>query len=116
RVGNTQAFTAQYNKGSSLLATAQCPKDYTTISNDARKATETLDLSNTTLNQLNTFNSTINQMRAAHLDVTAMQTQYQNDLATFNVATTSIEFHNLGTLLNAQYQEAVVNSIQSLPF
>jgi len=116
KVGNTQAFSAQYNQDSSLLAAAQYPKDYAAISNDARKATEALALSNTTFNQLNTFNATINQMRAARLDVTAMQTQYQNDLTTFNIATTSIEFQNLGTLLNAQYQEAVVNSILALPF
>ncbi|MGZ3622869.1 MAG: L,D-transpeptidase [Ktedonobacteraceae bacterium] len=116
KVGNTQAFTAQYNKDSSLLAVAQYPKDFAAISNDARKATEALDSSTTTFNQLNTFNTTIKQMKAANLDVTAMQTQYENDLATFNFATTSIEFQNLGTLLNAQYQEAVVNSIQALPF
>lgn len=116
KVGNKQAFTAQYNKDSSLLAAAQYPKDYTAISNDARKAIEALDLSNTTFNQLSTFNTTINHMKAAHLDVTAMQSQYQNDLTTFNSATTSIEFKNLGTLVNAQYQEAVVNSIQALPF
>src|SRR6266567_3914831 len=66
--------------------------------------------------QLNRFNTTIHQMKAARLDVTAMQTQYQNDLEIFNIATTSIEFQNLGMLLNAQYQEAVVNSIQALPF
>ena len=116
KVGNTQAFTAQYNKDSSLLAVAQYPKDFAAISNDARIATEALDLSTTTFNQLNTFNTTIKQMKAANLDVAAMQTQYENDLATFNFATTSIEFQNLGTLLNAQYQEAVVNSIQALPF
>ncbi len=116
KVGNTQAFTAQYNKNSSLLAVAQYPKDFAAISNDARRATEALDLSTTTFNQLNTFNTTIKQMKAANLDVAAMQTQYENDLATFNFATTSIEFQNLGTLLNAQYQEAVVNSIQALPF
>jgi hypothetical protein len=116
KVGNTQAFTAQYNKDTSLLAAAQYPKDFASISNDARKATEALALSSTTFNQLNRFNTTINQMKAARLDVTAMQSQYQNDLATFNIATTSIEFQNLGTLVNAQYQEAVVNSIQALPF
>lgn len=116
RVGNTQAFTAQYNQDSSLLAVAQYPKDYVAISNDAQKAIDALALSNTTFNQLKTFNSTINQMKAAKLDVTAMQTQYQNDLATFNIATTSIEFQNLGTILNAQYQEALVSSIQALPF
>jgi hypothetical protein len=116
KVGNNQAFTAQYNKDSSLLAAAQYPKDYAAISNDARKAIVALDLSNTTFKQLDIFNATIHHMKAAQLDVTAMQTQYQNDLATFNSATTSIEFQNLGTLVNAQYQEAVVNSIQALPF
>ncbi|HEX6108995.1 MAG TPA: L,D-transpeptidase [Ktedonobacteraceae bacterium] len=116
KVGNTQAFSALYNKDASLLAAAQYPKDYAAISNDARKVTEALALSSTTFNQLNTFKTTINQMEAARLDVTAMQTQYQNDLDTFNIATTSIEFQNLGTLLNAQYQEAVVNSIQALPY
>jgi len=116
KVGNKQAFTSQYNKDSSLLAASHYPKDYAAISNDARKAIEALALSNTTFNQLNTFNTTIHHMKAARLDVTAMQTQYQNDLATFNNATTSIEFQNLGTLVNAQYQEAVVNSIQALPF
>jgi hypothetical protein len=116
KAGNTQAFSAQYNKDASLLAAAQNPKDYVSISNDARKATEALALSSTTFNQINTFKTTINQMKAARLDVTAMQTQYQNDLETYNIATTSIEFQNLGTLLNAQYQEAVVNSIQALPF
>ena len=116
KVGNNQAFSTQYNKDTSLLASAQYPKDYAAISRDARKATETLALSSTTFNQLNRFNTTIHQMKAARLDVTAMQTQYQNDLEIFNIATTSIEFQNLGMLLNAQYQEAVVNSIQALPF
>ena len=116
KVGNTQAFSALYNKDASLLAAAQYPKDYAAISNDARKVTEALALSSTTFNQLNTFKTTINQMQAARLDVTAMQAQYQNDLDTFNITTTSIEFQNLGTLLNAQYQEAVVNSIQALPY
>jgi len=116
KAGNTQAFSVQYNKDASLLTAAQYPKDYAAISNDARKATEALALSSTTFKQLNTFKTTINQMKAARLDVTAMQTQYQFDLDTFNIATTSIEFQNLGTLLNAQYQEAVVNSIQALPY
>src|SRR5260370_8826059 len=35
---------------------------------------------------------------------------------TFNRVTTSVDFQNLGTLINVQYQEAVVNSIQALPF
>jgi len=116
KVGNIQAFTAQYNKDADLLAAAQYPKDYVAVSDDARTATAALASSETAFNQLNTFNKTIHQMKAANIDVTAMQSQYQNDLATYNIATTSIEFQNLGTLLNAQYQEAVVNSMQALPF
>jgi L,D-transpeptidase catalytic domain len=116
KVGNIQAFSTQYNKDASLLASAQYPKDYAAISNDASKGTEALAQASTIYNQLTTFNTTIRQMQAAQLDVTAMQTQYQTDLATFNIATTSSEFQHLGTLLNAQYQEAVVNTTQALPF
>ncbi len=46
--GNTQAFTAQYNKDASRLAAAQYPKDYAAVSNDAREAIETLKLLGTT--------------------------------------------------------------------
>ncbi len=115
-VGNVQAFSTQFNTDTTLLAAAQYPKDYAVVSNDARKVTETLAVSGTTFDQLNTFKNTINQMKAARLDVTAMQSQYQSDLDTFNIATTLIEFQNLGTMINAHYQEAVVHSIQALPF
>jgi L,D-transpeptidase-like protein len=115
-VGNTQYFSVQYDTDISLLAAAQYPKDYAVISNDAHKATETLALLKTTFDQVNTFKSTINQMKSARLDVTAMQAQYQSDMDAINIATTSLDFQNLGTLINAQYQEAVVNSIQALPY
>src|SRR6266487_1394143 len=115
-VGNIQAFSTQYSTDTTLLAAAHYPKDYAAVSNDARKVSETLAVLGTTYTQLNTFKNTINQMKAARLDVTAMQTQYQNDLDTFNIATTAIEFQNLDTLINAHYQEALVHSIQVLPF
>lgn len=115
-LGNTQAFVQQYTTDASLLAAAQYPKDYAVISHDARKQIEALALLGTAADQLNSFHNTINQMKASRLDVTAMQGQYQSDLETINAATTSPEFQNLSTLINAQYQEAVVNSIQALPF
>src|SRR5260370_3147144 len=114
--GNTQAFVQEYTTDTSLLATAQYPKDYATISNDAQAATGALDVLGTTYTQLTSFQNTINQMQAARLDVTAMQSQYRSDMDTFNRVTTSVDFQNLGTLINVQYQEAVVNSIQALPF
>jgi hypothetical protein len=114
--GNTQAFVQEYTTDTSLLATAQYPKDYAAISNDAQAAIGALDVLGTTYTQLTSFQKTINQMQAARLDVTAMQSQYQSDMDTFNRVTTSVDFQNLGTLINVQYQEAVVNSIQALPF
>ena len=116
KAGNTQAFVQLYNADTSLLASAQYPKDYTAISNDARKQIGALASLSTTYTQLTTFGNTINQMNAARLDVTAMQSQYQSDLETLNKATISRDFQNLYTLINVQYQEAVVNSIQALPF
>jgi L,D-transpeptidase catalytic domain len=116
KVGNTQAFVQQYTTDASLLAAAQYPKEYAVIITDARKQIEALALLGTAADQLNTFHNTINQMKASRLDITAMQAQYQSDLETLNAATTSPEFQNLSTLINAQYQEAVVSSMQALPF
>ena len=116
KAGNTIAFLQQYNTDASLLANAQYPKEYVVIINDAQKETGILALSGTILDQLTTLHNTINQMNAARLDVTAMQAQYQNDMNAFSVATTSPDFQNLGMLINTQYQEAVVDSIQALPF
>ncbi len=116
KAGNTQAFLQKFNTDESLLATAQYPKDYVAISNDARKQTEALALLGSTLNQLNIFHNTINQMKSARLDVTAMLAQYQSDMDAFNIATASLDFQRLRTLIDAQYQEAMVNSIQALPF
>ncbi len=115
-VGNIQAFSEQYNKDEALLTAAATPKGYAAISHDATTATQALHLLASTFTQLTTFKSTINQMIKAHLDVTAMQTQYKSDLATFNTSVTPIDFQNLGSLVDAQYGMAVANSILALPY
>src|SRR5579863_639633 len=115
-LGNLQRFTVVYNTDQSLLTTAVYPKDYTTISQSAQQATLALGLMGLISGRLSAFNTTISQMLLAHLDVTAMQMQYQSDLQTFNSVTTPQDFQKLGTLLDAQYQQAVVNSIAALPY
>ncbi len=55
-------------------------------------------------------------MQAVHIDTTDMQTQYQNDLQIFNNTTQATDFQNLNTQLNVQYQQIVVNSIQSFSY
>src|SRR5437868_3379184 len=56
------------------------------------------------------------QMQQARIDVTAMSDQYQSDMRVFNNTTLSSDFRHLGTLIDAQYQLAVVSSIAALPY
>ncbi len=115
-VGNIAAFQTQFNKDQTLMALAQTPKDYAAVSQDANKQTAALDLLSATYDQLTTFKSTVSQMQKAQLDVVAMQAQYKSDLQALNTVTASSDLQYLGTLINAQYQEAVVNSYQALPY
>jgi hypothetical protein len=116
KVGDLQAFSLRYTTDVNLLAAAQNPNDYLAIGTDAQNATDTLNLLSTTYQQLTIFKGTVTQMQQANIDVTAMQSQYNSDLNIFNSATTKTGLQSLSTLLNAQYQLAVVNSIQSLPY
>jgi DNA-binding transcriptional MerR regulator len=116
KVGDLQAFSLRYTTDTNLLAAAQTPKDYLAITTDAQNATDTLNLMNTTYQQLSIFKSTISQMQQANIDVTAMQSEYSTDLNSFNSALNTSDLQALGTILNAQYQLAVTSSIQSLPY
>lgn len=116
KVGNLAAFSLQYTADTNRLAAARYAKDYLAISSDARNAVSTLQMMASTYGQLSIFHKTINQMKRAKLEVTAMQSQYASDLDAFNSAITMSDFTNLSTMLTAQYQLAVVSSIQSLPY
>jgi len=114
--GNIQAFVNQYSQDQALFAQAQTPKDFDAVSQNAQVNAQALGLMGLTYEQLNTFKVALSQMQAASLDVTAMQAQYKDDLAVFNNATTSASFQHLDELINAQYQQVVVNSINALPY
>ena len=116
KVGDIQAFSLRYTTDTNLFAAAQTPNDYLAISTDAQNASDALNLLSTTYQQLTIFNGTIKQMGQASIDVTAMQSEYTSDVNVFDSATNKTDFQSLSTLLNAQYQLAVVNSIQSLPY
>ncbi len=113
---NIQAFTQEYNNDQNLLSSAQAPNQYNAISNDANNAASALNLLGSSYAQLVAFRNTIKQMQAAHIDVGLMPTQYVDDLSTLNTVTKTADFSNLNSLINAQYQMAVVNSMQALPF
>lgn len=113
---NVDSFSLQFSQDQGLLATAQYPKEYLKISNDAYTAAQALNLMKSTSDQLTTFKNTIAQMKQARLDVTAMQLQYQYDLQIFKTAKLPLDFQDLSSMINAQYELAVVNSMQALPY
>jgi L,D-transpeptidase catalytic domain len=116
KTSNLQVFAQEYTSNQNLLSSAQTPQQFYAISNDANNAASALDLLSSSFAQLVTFNNTIKQMQTAHIDTGMMRTQYQDDLSTLNTITKTVDFSNLNSLINAQYQMAVVNSIQALPF
>jgi hypothetical protein len=111
-----QKFSQAFSQDQAQFARARYPKDYFAISSRARNALQALNLLQTMSAQLDTFQQTITQMQAAHLDVTALQTQYLHDQQLLTSATMPPAFEQLGLLVDAQYQQAVVNSTQALPF
>ena len=116
KVGNLAYFTQEFTYDQTLLSSAQYPKDFATISARAGKATNALYLLASTHKLLGSFHTTIQQLQSARLDVTAMQAQYSSDVHTLNALTDPVDFSNLNALVDTQYQMAVVNSIQALPF
>ncbi len=115
-VGNSSYFSQKFSQDQVLLSSAHTPAEYHAISNDARNALQTLSIMNAASTQLADLNETITKMRNAHLDVTAIQAQYQNDVQLFNDATQPGDFQNLSAQMNAQYQQVVVTSIQAFPY
>jgi len=116
KIGDLQYFSLHYTANENLLVKAQYPKDYLALSKDTQNATNALSSMSTTYGQLVIFKNTITQMQHAQIDVTAMQSQYTSDMAAFNQAQTTEAFQALNSILNAQYQQAVVSSTQSLPY
>lgn len=115
-VGNIHYFSQQFSQDQILLSSAHKAKDYTAISKDANDSITAMHFMETTFKQLTDFHDSLDRMQAAHIDVTAMQTQYQNDIQTFNNATQLVEYQNLNTQIDVQYQQIVANSIQSFPY
>lgn len=115
-IGNVQPFSDSYNNYQLMLSSAKYPKDFAVVSKYAQTEIDALGLMGSTYGKLTTFKNTINQMEQARIDVAAMQAQYQSDMQAFNNATKSSDFNKLGTLIDAQYQQAVVNSIEALPY
>lgn len=115
-VGKNQSFAGQFSQDQFLLSAAQTPNDYAAISKSVRQSLQVLGLMTATYAKLTDFHDTLTRMSNAHLDVTAMQSQYDNDVQLFNSATQAGDFQNLNTQIDVQYQQTVVTSIQAFPY
>jgi hypothetical protein len=111
-----QQFVQQFNQYQTRMTEARYPKDYAAISSAAHTSMQALALLQPLSNQLTTLKNTIKHMQASNLDVTAMQMDYQSDEQALTNATTPLALQRIGTLINAQYQQLIVSSVQALPF
>ena len=113
---SVQAFALQFSQAQTLLSTAKYPKDYAVVTKNATTGIQSLNLLQSVATQLTALQKTIGQMQTAQIDVTAMSLQYQNDQQALSAATSPTDFQHISTLVNGQYQQAVVSTIQVLPF
>ncbi len=113
---NLDSFSQQFSQDQLALETAKTPGDYAAISQHARQGILALSAMEMALGQLQDFEATISRLRAAGVDVTAMQAQYEDDLAAFTGARHVSDFQNVSALIDAQYQQVVVGSVQAFPY
>jgi len=113
---SVQVFAHQFAQDQTLLSTAQYPKDYALVTKNASTSIQSLNLLQSVSTQLTTLQKTIAEMQGAQIDVTALTQQYQDDQQTLTAAATPTDFQHISTIVNGQYQQAVVDTIQALPF
>jgi len=116
KLGRNQSFSEQFSQDQFLLSSAHTPGEYAALSTSIRQSLQMLSVMATTYAQLTDFHETLVRMRDAHLDVAAMQLQYDNDMQLFTHAMHADDFTNLDTQIDVQYQQTVVTSIQAFPY
>src|SRR5438552_8304835 len=111
-----KTFAAQLTQDQNQLARAQYPKEYIQISNSAHRSTLALQLMGPAYNNLVSLQEDINQLHASHVDTTALNQQYQQDLGLFRSASTPEDFSQLIDQLTTQLQATEDFSTQAVPY
>jgi lipoprotein-anchoring transpeptidase ErfK/SrfK len=111
-----KVFADQLTQDQKLQTKAQYPKDYLAISASAKSSTEALRLMGPAFDKLTTLQNTIKQLQSSHLDVTALNQEYQLDIQQFRTATDPGGFTQIIDQLNAQLQETTTFSTQAIPY
>ncbi len=111
-----KVFADQLTQDQKLQAKAQYPKDYLSISTNAKRSTQALKLMGPAFVKLTTLQNTIKQLQSSRLDVTALNQEYQLDIQQFRTATDPDSFTQVIDQLNAQLQETTTFSTQAIPY
>ncbi len=111
-----KTFANQLTQYQNQLSTAQLPKDYTRISFDAKQSTLALQLLGPAYDNLVSLQKDIKQLQASHVDTTALNQQYQQDLQLFRNAQKPEDFTQLINLSTTQLQATADFSTQAIPY
>ncbi len=111
-----KTFANQLTQYQNQLSTAQYPKDYTQISFDAKQSTLALQLLGPAYNNLVSLQKDIKQLQASHVDTTALNQQYQQDLQLFRNAQKPEDFTQLINQSTTQLQATADFSTQAIPY
>lgn len=111
-----KTFSNQLTQYQNQLAKAQYPKDYTQISYNAKQSTLALHLLGLAYDNLTALQKNIQQLQASHVDTTALNQQYQQDLQLFRNASKPEDFSQLIDQSTTQLQATDDFSIQAIPY
>src|ERR1700730_8099205 len=110
-----KTFANQLTQYQDQLAKAQYPRDYTQISYNAKRTTLALHLLGPAYNDLVSLQQDLKQLQTSHVDTTALDQQYQQDLQAFRAANKPEDFSQLIDQSTAQLQATADFSTQAVP-
>src|SRR5258708_5158500 len=111
-----KSFATLLTQYQNNLAQARYPKDYVQISFNANRSTTALPLMGPAYDNLTTLRQDIHQLQASHVDTTALNQQYQQNLQLFRSAQTPEHFLQLIQQSTAQIQPTAGFSTQAIPY
>jgi hypothetical protein len=109
-------FANQLTQDQNQLTRAQYPKDYLQISYNAKRSTLALQLMGPAYNNLVSLQQDITQLQASHLDTTALNQQYQEDLQLFRSANKPEDYSQLINQSTTQLQATSDFSTLAIPY
>ena len=109
-------FANQLTQDQNQLASAKYPKDYLQISYNAKQSTLALQLMGPAYNNLVSLQQDIKQLQASHLDTTALNQQYQEDLQLFRTANKPEDYSQLINQSTTQLQATSDFSTLAIPY